>query len=119
MENLIKKISVPDLGGISEVDVIELLVKPGDRVTKEDGLITLESDKASMDVPSPWGGTIKDIKIKVGDTVKEGDEILTIELKKNENENIGQKEAKNNINKLRKKDLKKRNYKEILLQEKK
>lgn len=97
VENLIKKISVPDLGGTSEVDVIELLVKPGDRVAKEDGLITLESDKASMDVPSPWAGTIKDIKIKVGDTVKEGDEILTIELKKNENENIGQKETKNNI----------------------
>nr|WP_309567500.1 biotin/lipoyl-containing protein [Coxiella-like endosymbiont] len=109
---MIKKISVPDLGGISEVDVIELLVKPGDRVTKEDGLITLESDKASMDVPSPWGGTIKDIKIKVGDTVKEGDEILTIELKKNENENIGQKEAKNNIKQAEKERSQKKEFKE-------
>lgn len=112
VENLIKKISVPDLGGTSEVDVIELLVKPGDRVAKEDGLITLESDKASMDVPSPWAGTIKDIKIKVGDTVKEGDEILTIELKKNENENIGQKEAKNNIKRAEKERSQKKEFKE-------
>ncbi|WP_304985005.1 dihydrolipoyllysine-residue acetyltransferase [Coxiella-like endosymbiont] len=94
MANSIEKISVPDLGGASEVDVIELLVKPGDRIAKEDGLITLEGDKASMDVPSPLAGTIKDIKVKVGDKIKEGDEILTIEVKKSEKDDKGKKEEK-------------------------
>ncbi|WP_264769394.1 dihydrolipoyllysine-residue acetyltransferase [Coxiella burnetii] len=80
MANRIEQITVPDLGGASEVDVIEVLVKPSDTVAKEDGLITLEGDKASMDVPSPLAGTIKELQVKVGDKVKEGDKILTLEM---------------------------------------
>lgn len=86
MVNAIEKIFVPDLGGTSRVDVIEILVKSGDSIEKEEGLITLEGDKASMDVPSPLAGVIKDIKVKIGDTVKEGDEILTIKVKSGQDE---------------------------------
>lgn len=80
MANRIEQISVPDLGGVVEVSVIEILVKPGDRIIKEESLITLEGDKASVDLPSPLAGKIKDIQAKVGDKVKEGDKILTIEV---------------------------------------
>jgi dihydrolipoamide dehydrogenase len=72
-------VKVPDIGDFSEVPIIEVLVKPGDRVKTEDPLITLESDKASMDVPSPVDGVVKDIKVKVGDKVSEGSLILTAE----------------------------------------
>ena len=82
MGNQIKQVTVPDLSGASNVDVIEVLVKPGDVIQKEDSLVTLETDKASMDVPSPFSGTIKDIQLAVGDTVQEGDNILTIEIAK-------------------------------------
>ncbi|RUO26601.1 dihydrolipoyllysine-residue acetyltransferase [Aliidiomarina minuta] len=67
-----KEVKVPDVGG-EEVEVIEVLVSKGDSIEAEDALITVETDKASMDIPAPFGGTIEDIKIKVGDTVKEGD----------------------------------------------
>ena len=105
MVKFIEKISVPDLGGVSEVNVIEILVESGDKVAKEDSLITLESDKASMDVPSPIAGMIKDIKVKEGDTVREGDEILTIEIndekegKKDDKKSFKQKELKESITK--------------------
>lgn len=89
--NSIEKIFVPDLGGASGVDVIEILVKSGDPVAKEESLITLEGDKASMDVPSPLAGKIKDIKVKIGDKVKEGDEILTIEVKSGKEEKESEK----------------------------
>ncbi|WP_267256396.1 dihydrolipoyllysine-residue acetyltransferase [Coxiella endosymbiont of Ornithodoros maritimus] len=91
MGNRIEQITVPDLGGVSEVDVIEVLVKPGDTVAKEDGLITLEGDKASMDVPSPLGGTIKEFQVKVGDKVKEGDKILTLEVSAEEEKSAKEK----------------------------
>ncbi len=71
---------VPDIGDFKDVDVIEVLVTAGDRVSAEDPLITLESDKATMDVPSPHAGVVKDLKIKVGDKVSKGSPILTIEL---------------------------------------
>ena len=73
------EIKVPDIGDFDAVDVIEVLVKPGDRVNSEDSLITLESDKASMDIPSPQSGTIKDIKISPGEKVSQGDVIATME----------------------------------------
>ena len=79
--SLIKQVIVPDLGGTFEVDVVEVLVKPGDIVSKKDGLITLEGDKASMEVPSPLTGTVKDIQVTVGNKVKEGDKILTLEIR--------------------------------------
>src|SRR5437867_3420093 len=65
MSNLIE-VKVPDIGDFSDVPVIEVLVKPGDAVEKEASLITLESDKATMEVPSPAGGTVQEIKVKVG-----------------------------------------------------
>ncbi|MEI7035555.1 dihydrolipoyl dehydrogenase [Fulvimonas yonginensis] len=73
------EIKVPDLGGHDNVPVIEVLVKPGDRVEKEQSLITLESDKATMEVPSSAAGVVKELKVKVGDEVSEGAVILTLE----------------------------------------
>ncbi|MGH8864677.1 MAG: biotin/lipoyl-containing protein, partial [Burkholderiales bacterium] len=78
MSKLIE-VKVPDLGDFKDVPVIEILVKPGDRIAKEDPLITLESDKAAMDVPSPDAGTVKEIKVKVGDKISEGSTIVVLE----------------------------------------
>ena len=76
----IKEIRVPDIGNFKDVDVIEVLVHVGDVVKPEDSLITLESDKASMDIPSPKGGKVKEIKVAVGDKVSEGSLILLLEI---------------------------------------
>ncbi|CDI04058.1 Dihydrolipoamide dehydrogenase [Candidatus Competibacter denitrificans Run_A_D11] len=73
------EIKVPDIGDFKDVPVIEVLVKPGDVVNPEAALITLESDKATMDVPSPQGGTVKEVKVKVGDRVAEGALILLLD----------------------------------------
>src|SRR5438552_453179 len=73
------EVKVPDIGDFKEVPVIEVFVKPGDTVKAEDSLVTLESDKATMDVPAPAAGTVKDLKVKVGDKVSEGSAILTLE----------------------------------------
>ena len=73
------EVKVPDIGDFKDVPVIEVLVKPGDAVQPETPLVTLESDKATMDVPSPAAGKVKDIKVKVGDKVAEGTLILTLE----------------------------------------
>ncbi|BCX81415.1 pyruvate dehydrogenase E2 component (dihydrolipoamide acetyltransferase) [Methylomarinovum caldicuralii] len=75
----IKEISVPPLGDVDAVDVIEVLVQPGDTVAKDDPLITLESDKATMEVPSSEAGVVKEVLVKVGDKVKEGDPIVRLE----------------------------------------
>ena len=72
-------VNVPDIGDFKDVPVIEVLVKPGDSVNPEDPLVTLESDKATMDVPSPAQGVVKSIRVKVGDKVSEGSALLTIE----------------------------------------
>ena len=77
----IKDILVPDIGEFDAVEVIEVLVKSGDAVSAEDPLLTMESDKASMDVPSPFSGTIKTVKIKAGDKVSQNDLILTLAVK--------------------------------------
>ena len=79
-----KKIKVPDIGGAAGVDVIEILVKKGDKITKDTPLITLESDKASMEIPSPMAGVVRSLEIKLGDKVSEGDVILTIAVNENE-----------------------------------
>ena len=73
------EIKVPDIGDFKEVEVIEVLVKPGDAVTKEQSLITLESDKATMEIPSPAAGKVLQIKIKVGDKVSKGSPILMLD----------------------------------------
>jgi pyruvate dehydrogenase E2 component (dihydrolipoamide acetyltransferase) len=78
MSNVIE-VKVPDIGNFDSVDVIEVLVKAGDTIAKDDSLITLESDKASMDIPSPAAGTVKDVQIKVGDKASQGTVILTLE----------------------------------------
>ncbi|WP_104202753.1 pyruvate dehydrogenase complex dihydrolipoyllysine-residue acetyltransferase [Billgrantia saliphila] len=74
------EIKVPDLGGSENVEVIEVAVSEGDEVSEEDPLITLESDKASMDVPSPYSGKLASLTVKEGDTVSEGDVIGTMEI---------------------------------------
>ncbi|MDX5376405.1 MAG: pyruvate dehydrogenase complex dihydrolipoyllysine-residue acetyltransferase [Halomonas sp.] len=74
------EVKVPDLGGSEDVEVIEVTVSEGDEVNEEDPLITLESDKASMDVPSPYSGKLVSLTVKEGDTVSEGDVIGTMEI---------------------------------------
>ncbi len=73
------EIQVPDIGDFKDVEVIEVLVKSGDVVTKEQSLITVESDKASMEIPSPAAGTIRELKVKLGDKVSQGTPIAMIE----------------------------------------
>ena len=75
----IKEILVPDIGDFEAVEVIDILVKPGDSIKPEDSLITLESDKATIDIPAPAFGLVRDIKVKVGDKVSQGTPILDIE----------------------------------------
>jgi len=72
-------VPVPDIGDFKEVEVIEVLVKPGDTVSKEQSLITLESDKATMEIPSPAEGTVQELRIKVGDKVSKGSPILVLQ----------------------------------------
>ncbi len=76
----LKEIRVPDIGGFDAVEVIEVLVSPGDTVAVDDSLITLESDKASMEIPSPLAGTIKEVLVNVGDKVSQGDLIARAEV---------------------------------------
>jgi len=73
------EVKVPDIGDLKEVGVIEVLVAPGDRVEKEGSLITVESDKATMEIPSPVAGVVKELKIKVGDKVAKGSLILILD----------------------------------------
>ena len=73
------EVKVPDIGDFTDIPIIEVFVKPGDAVKAEDSLVTLESDKATMDVPSPATGTVKEVKVKVGDKVSEGSSILVVE----------------------------------------
>ena len=73
------EVKVPDIGDFKNIPVIEVLVKPGDKVEKEDSLITLESDKATMEVPSPAAGVVRELRIKPGDKLSEGSLILTLE----------------------------------------
>ena len=76
----IKEVQVPDIGDFASVDVTEILVKPGDAVKPEQSLITVESDKASMEIPSPAAGVVKELRVKVGDKVSEGSLVLLMEL---------------------------------------
>ncbi|MEY3743895.1 MAG: hypothetical protein RLZZ541_950, partial [Pseudomonadota bacterium] len=78
MSNLVE-VSVPDIGNFDSVDVIEVLVKVGDVIALEDSLITVESDKASMDIPSPIAGTVKTLIVKVGDKVAKDSLLMMVE----------------------------------------
>ena len=73
------EIKVPDIGDFDEVTVIELMVKAGDTVKVDQSLITVESDKASMEIPSSHGGVVKTVLVKLGDKVKEGSVVLVLE----------------------------------------
>ena len=75
------KITVPDMGDFKDVEIIEVLVKEGQSIKKNDSLITLESDKSSVEVPSSHSGEIKKINVKIGDKVNKGDTILTIKFR--------------------------------------
>ena len=75
----IKQVLVPDIGDYKDVSIIEVMVKVGDTIQAEDNLVTLETDKAAMDVPSPYAGVIKELKVKVGDKVSQGSVILSLE----------------------------------------
>ena len=90
-------IKVPNIGDFENVEIIEILVKEGQDITKGDSVITLESDKSSVEVPSDHSGKISNINVKVGDKVSEGDLILKIELSKKEDININNKEIEKNI----------------------
>ncbi|MGX6642209.1 dihydrolipoyllysine-residue acetyltransferase [Legionella pneumophila] len=90
------EISIPDIGGANDVDVIDILVKPGMEVEKDQALITLEGDKATMDIPSPYAGKVIEMKIKLGDKVSQGTPILTLKtLGKSETPEIEKSQIKN------------------------
>src|SRR4051794_33785933 len=76
----LRQVHVPDIGDFKDVPIIEIMVKPGERVAQEAPLITLESDKASMEVPSPAAGVIKSLAVKIGDRVSAGTPILALEV---------------------------------------
>ena len=83
-----KDVLIPDIGEFDEVEVIEVLVKSGDTVSAEDPLLTMESDKASMDVPSPFGGIVKTVNIKAGDKVSQNDLILSLSVEGDETSSL-------------------------------
>ncbi len=73
------EVKVPDIGDFTDIPIIEIFVKAGDTVKAEDSLVTLESDKATMDVPSPSAGTVKEVRVKLGDKVSEGTAIVVLD----------------------------------------
>ena len=73
------EIKVPDIGDYKDVPVIEVLVKAGDKIEKEQSIVVLESDKATMDVPSSHSGIVKEVKVKVGDNLSEGSVVVILE----------------------------------------
>ena len=74
-----KSISVPDIGDFKDVEIVEVLVKSGDKIKKNDPIVTLESDKSSVEVPSPFEGKISELKVKIGDRVSQGSILATLE----------------------------------------
>ena len=98
---MIKDINVPDIGDFDEVEIIEIHVARGEKVEIEQSLITLESDKATMEIPSPHAGTVKEINIKTGQNVSQGDLILKLETedlsKTNKSKEKPNKEKKEKI----------------------
>ena len=75
---------VPDIGDFENVEIIEILVKKGDKINKNDSVVTLESDKSSVEVPSTFEGVIENIKVNIGDKVSKGDLILTLSSSENQ-----------------------------------
>jgi pyruvate dehydrogenase E2 component (dihydrolipoamide acetyltransferase) len=75
----VTEVRVPDIGDFKDVPIIAVLVKPGDKVEKEQPIVTLESEKATVDVPAPAAGVVREVKVKVGDKVSEGSVLLMID----------------------------------------
>jgi len=73
------EVKVPDIGDFDDVEIIEVLVAVGDKVAEEDSLITVETDKATMEIPSSHSGTVKEVKVKVGDTISQGGLVVVLE----------------------------------------
>ena len=90
----VQKILVPDMGDFKDVEVIEVLVKKGQDIKKNDSLITLESDKSSVEVPSTHEGKVEKINVSVGDKINKGDLILTVEAKKETSNTVKKKSKK-------------------------
>src|SRR5207248_2830002 len=86
------EVRVPDIGDFKDVPIIAVLVKAGDRIEKEQPLVTLESDKATVDVPAPAAGTVSEVRVKVGDKVSEGSVLLMLETSEEANAPAGDKE---------------------------
>ena len=82
------KITVPDIGDFENVEIIEILIKPGAVIKKNDPVVTLESDKSSVEVPSPFAGKISSLKVKIGDKVSKGSVLAIIEDNKSETSQI-------------------------------
>jgi len=76
----LKIINLPDIGDFEEIEVIEILIAAGDAIAPEDSIIVLESDKSTMEIPSPFGGIVKSISVRVGDRISEGSEVAKIEV---------------------------------------
>ena len=98
-----KNIPVPDIGDFKDVEIIEVLVKPGDNIKKNDPIVTLESDKSSVEVPSPFEGKISELKVKIGDKVSEGSILATLD---GETEKKVKSETKEIVKKEKKKEEK-------------
>ena len=88
------EISVPDIGDFESIEIIEVLVKPGDVINKNDPIVTLESDKSSVEVPSPLAGKISSLKVKIGDKVSKGSVLVLIEDTNTESEQKSKEKKK-------------------------
>ena len=77
---MVSKIIVPDIGDFENVEIIEILVKSGDKIKKNDSIVTLESDKSSVEVPSTTEGTVENINVKIGDKVSKGDVLISLSV---------------------------------------
>ena len=89
-----QNISVPDIGDFKDVEVIEVLVKPGDQINKNDPVVTIESDKSSVEIPSLISGKVKELKVKIGDKVSEGSILATVDNGKANLEPVKEKKNK-------------------------
>jgi pyruvate dehydrogenase E2 component (dihydrolipoamide acetyltransferase) len=94
----IKNIELPDIGDFDEVEVIEILVSVGDTIAADDSIMTLESDKASMEIPSPFAGTVTQININIGDKIKQGDSLISLEItQESEESTIEEEESSESV----------------------
>ena len=95
------EITVPDIGDFEEVEIIEILTKPGDTIKKNDPVVTLESDKSSIEVPSPFVGKISSLKVKIGDRVSKGTVLALIETEQLKPKKEPEKQSREKIDSLK------------------